>query len=75
MRTLLNTVDHYFNIFSEVGQPKGYRVVKFNHKNDIQDYFVPIEPMRKLEIVTAIMKTLYRKRQTYQIRIIISISN
>lgn len=38
--------------FSEVGQPKGYRVVKFNHKNDIQDYFVPIEPMRKLEIVT-----------------------
>ncbi|PTI89255.1 exonuclease subunit SbcD [Staphylococcus warneri] len=39
--------------FSEVGQPKGYRVVKFNHKNDIQDYFVPIEPMRKLEIVTA----------------------
>ncbi|MGD3154598.1 exonuclease subunit SbcD [Staphylococcus warneri] len=38
--------------FSEVGQPKGYRVVKFNQKNDIQDYFVPIEPLRKLEIVT-----------------------
>lgn len=38
--------------FSEVGQSKGYRVVKFNQKNDIQDYFVPIEPLRKLEIVT-----------------------
>ena len=38
--------------FSEVRQPKGYRVVKFNQKNDIQDYFVPIEPLRKLEIVT-----------------------
>ncbi|MGT9231312.1 exonuclease SbcCD subunit D C-terminal domain-containing protein, partial [Enterococcus faecalis] len=30
---------------------KGYRVVKFNNKENINDYFVPIEPMRKLEIV------------------------
>ncbi|MGE8023475.1 exonuclease subunit SbcD [Staphylococcus pasteuri] len=37
--------------FSEVGQPKGYRVVKFNNKENINDYFVPIEPTRKLEIV------------------------
>ena len=64
-RVLLGHLHHPFSIesnfinysgsilqysFSEVSQPKGYRTIVIN-KNDIKDKFIPLKPLRQLEVI------------------------
>lgn len=64
-RVLLGHLHHPFSIesnfinysgsilqysFSEVNQPKGYRVIAIN-ENDIKDKFIPLKPLRQLEVI------------------------
>lgn len=37
--------------FSEVNQAKGYRIVEFNEERNIKDVFVPLKPLRELEVI------------------------
>lgn len=37
--------------FSEINQAKGYRIVRIKEKQDIEDTFVPIKPLRELEVI------------------------
>ncbi|PTI61939.1 exonuclease sbcCD subunit D, partial [Staphylococcus shinii] len=64
-RVLLGHLHHPFSIdsnfinysgsilqysFSEVDQPKGYRIIEIN-ENDIKDKFIPLKPLRQLEVI------------------------
>ena len=59
--------------FSEVNQSKGYRVLDIENNQLLNETFVPLKPLRELEVIEGDYEDIIQERIKVKIKIIIFI--
>ena len=71
--SLSNIAVRFCNTLSQVNQSKGYRVLDIENNQLLNETFVPLKPLRELEVIEGDYEDIIQERIKVKIKIIIFI--